>query len=414
MSRADRARAKKKTHKLSSQQVHWIRCQKALGLSTRQAAKAFKLRYHYIHSVSPSTVWRIWNDDLHVATHCRICETRKGTLASGGVPFSVEPDLCDPCYKVMDTARSNAQERKDKTATRQRIINEVGEDPDLELVDLPHYLRRAIYNDENIDLTKEDLLRTPRTHKRSRSVASDCLDPATPETNGWFGAIYALHFVGRPELEKFVYVGMTTSGVLKRFAAHISDAKNEDRASSGTPYYRKVMTELDRTGGITDIRIQLLENLVYAPDVGHEEIFNEKEQRSFLESQEQKWQKRLFLSGYNLMNASFKINTSHPLYQDITRKELADWVANPEQYNITDLSNIGHGYYELDTNSTSGRKGWKFYKFEEGEGVSLYTEDTAGNSTGELLIEDIPELSILDEVLESMTLPPDPMPDWLL
>lgn len=368
MTRKDRARAKRKSHKLTAGQVQWIREQKELGLSTRQAAKAFQLHYHYVHKVTASTVWRIWNNQIHKDTSvfCRLCNAKKGTPTTGGRPFSVLPDVCDPCHKILDQTRANAKKRISDTEIRQRLIKEIGEDPDLELMDLPHYIRRKIYEDENILLQREDLLRTSPKNKRLRTTGS-AADPATKENKHWLGAVYALHFVGIPELEKSVYVGQTQSGVLSRFAAHVQDAKSPKRATSGTPYFQKILAELDRTGKLgAAIRIQLLNNVFYDNEnAGHEYKLDEKEKKQFIEIEEQQWQLRLFLSGYTLLNASFKIPTWHPALQVVLHKQIKEWLANPKERNITDLSDVGHGYYTLEKNECSGRQGWKFYKFDE-------------------------------------------------
>ena len=380
MSRQDRKRAKKGSHKLSPQQVEWIRDQKALGLSTRETAKLFRLRYHYIHKISPSTVHRIWKKELHKETRCRLCNAKKGIPKMGGVPFSVLPDVCDPCHKVLEQTRVNAKKRLSDSALRQRLIKEVGEDPDLELIDLPHYIRKKIYEDDNILLEKEDLLRTSPKNKRLRTTGK-YPDPATKEVKYWIGAVYAIHFVGIPELEECVYVGQTQSGVLSRFASHITDAKNPERASSGTRYFQKTLTELDRTGKFSSaIRIQLLSNVLYDNENAEEEykFTSEKEKTSYLELEEQQWQMRLFLSGYKLLNASFKVPTWHPALQAVLHRQMKEWLANPQHHDITDLSSIGCGYYTLERNESGkyARDAWRFYCFVDDTGDAVLLEET--------------------------------------
>lgn len=403
--RPDRIRAKKKTHKLSERQVQWIRDQQGMGLSTRQTARAFKTKYHGIHSISASTVCRIWKNNLHhnnKKVYCDICNVAKGKSSTQGVPFTIVSGRCDPCHKILETARANATKRRDKAATRRKILEEVGKDPDLELIDLPHYLRKHMYNDPSLGLKKEDLI---ASSSRRLRTTGDAPDPSSRGAERWFGAVYAIHFIGKPELANFVYVGQTTQGVLKRFAGHLVDAKNPDRASSGTPYFQKLLAELDRTDQLDCVRLQLLDNLVYGPDVGHEEEFDEKERTYFLELTEQKWQKRFFLTGYHLLNASFKIKCDYPEMQDIQREDILKYSKNPEKLEVADLSNIGHGYYSFkkDLKSSKGIvDAWQFYKFTD-EGVELYTDEQVGCDDSSL---PAPDEVVLEESEE--------MPDWLL
>tara|TARA_R110002110_G_scaffold11868_1_gene56729 strand:- start:448 stop:1656 length:1209 start_codon:yes stop_codon:yes gene_type:complete len=401
--RADRIRAKKKSHKLSERQVQWIRDQQEVGLSTRETARAFKAKYHGIHSINASTVCRIWKKNLHDnKVYCSICNAAKGKPSTGGLPFTIVPDRCDPCHKIFETARTNASERRDKSATRRKILEEIGKDPDLELIDLPHYLRKHMCNDPSLGLNKGDMIES--SSKRLRTTG-DAPDPSVRETERWFGSVYAIHFIGKPELANFVYVGQTTQGVLKRFAGHLQDAKNPERASSGTPYFQKLLAELDRTDQLDCVRLQLLDNLVYGPDVGHKEEFDEKERTHFLELTEQKWQKRFFLAGHHLLNASFKIQCAHPQLQDIQREDILEYSKNPEKLGVADLSNIGHGYYGFmkDLRSSKGIvDAWQFYTFTD-EGVERFTDEHVNCDDSSL---PAPDEVVLEEPAE--------MPVWLL
>jgi hypothetical protein len=62
--RKDRARAKKKTHKLTERHVNMIRSQKGKQ-SVREIAKWFARETHYIYKVSPSMVHHILSGKRH-------------------------------------------------------------------------------------------------------------------------------------------------------------------------------------------------------------------------------------------------------------------------------------------------------------------------------------------------------------
>ncbi len=62
--RKDRARAKKKTHKLTERHVQMIRSQKDKQ-SVREIAKWFARETHYIYKVSPSMVHHILTGKRH-------------------------------------------------------------------------------------------------------------------------------------------------------------------------------------------------------------------------------------------------------------------------------------------------------------------------------------------------------------
>jgi|TARA_R110000765_G_scaffold97085_1_gene182740 hypothetical protein len=62
--RKDRARAKKKTHKLTQRHVEMIRSQRGRQ-SVREIAKWFARETHYIYKVSPSMVHHILSGKRH-------------------------------------------------------------------------------------------------------------------------------------------------------------------------------------------------------------------------------------------------------------------------------------------------------------------------------------------------------------
>lgn len=62
--RKDRARAKKKTHKLMPRHIEMIRSQKGKQ-SVRQIAKWFARETHYIYKISPTMVHHILTEKRH-------------------------------------------------------------------------------------------------------------------------------------------------------------------------------------------------------------------------------------------------------------------------------------------------------------------------------------------------------------
>ena len=62
--RRDRARARKKTHKLTEKHVAMIRSQKG-KMTMREICKWFQIKTHYVFKVSPATVCLILNNKIH-------------------------------------------------------------------------------------------------------------------------------------------------------------------------------------------------------------------------------------------------------------------------------------------------------------------------------------------------------------
>jgi hypothetical protein len=222
----------------------------------------------------------------------------------------------------------------------------VEEDDETELIDLPGRIRKKIIESDEFSLTAEDLFR-PRSKNRILGSSKHSSDPACREAHSnWLGAVYAIYFIGDPELEKMVYVGMTTSGVMKRFQIHLSDCRTRKKLTVGNATYKSVLKRLQKENKQTSIRIQLLENYVYEYDKEDEEDeITDEDTRFILELLEQKWQQRFFLSGYELINASFKVSTKSTIMQEMTRDGMREWLANPDTYNIKDISEVGIGCY---------------------------------------------------------------------
>jgi hypothetical protein len=339
--RKDRRRAKKTTHKLAPDQIKWIREQQGT-LSTRDTAKEFARHYHYVHKISASMVHRIWTGKCHSTKACSICSV----VEAKSNRFKVSKEMCDRCHSDLRRTKEQAQKRKHQTDRLIKLMKAVEDDDDAELIDLPGYLRKKIIESDDFTLTGQDLAR-PRSQNRILGSSKHSSDPACREAHSnWLGAVYAIYFIGEPEFEKMVYVGMTTSGVMKRFQMHLSDCRTRKKLTVGNATYKSVLKGLQKENKQTSIRIQLLENYYYEYDEEDEEDeITDDDKRFILDLLEQKWQLRFFLSGYELINASFKVSTKAKLLQEWTRKGIRQWFANPELNDITDVSEVGMGCY---------------------------------------------------------------------
>ena len=388
--RKDRVRAKKGSFKFSPDQIEWVMNQKGV-LSVRETRKAFARRYHYIHHISIGMISGIWNGKYHKDKKCSSC----GVIETKCSPFTISKDRCDSCYNLLQKTLEAAKKREHLN----NLIKEVKDIDGVELIDLPLNVRQKLIKDKTFDLTSEDLF---RPQGKNRLLSSDpSVDPANKDAwpaGQWAGAVYAIYFVGEPGLEDKVYVGLTTSGVMKRFQIHLSDCRTRKKITCGNGEYKRILKRLQKENKHHCIRIQLLENNGFADEDKEEwSDITQKEKMVFLELLEQKWQQRFFLSEWTMLNASFKINTKLKLIQDSIRENMRRWLENPESHNIKDISKVGIGTYV--PRKVSQGWTWDFNALgEEAYESSPYAGGTA-------LESEPPEES--EETVEEM-------PDWLL
>jgi len=282
---------------------------------------------------------------------CSICETKANA-------FTFSEDTCDTCHKVVQSTTQDAKRRREL----ERLVQIVEDDEEMELVDLPAHIRRRILESGDFSFTSRDLARGKQKDKIYAALGDDPACRSSQPEGDFVGAVYALYFPDEPGLEKLVYVGLSIGGVMNRFKGHLSDARTRKKNSTGNATYKSLLKRLQKENKQTSIRVQLLENFGYDSEVGEEKLTH-KERITLLELLEQKWQMRFFLSGFELLNASFKICTKSPLFQRIIREDLASF--DPDLHGIKDISKVGLGCY-VGREYRAGYA-WNFVPFTEQE-----------------------------------------------
>jgi hypothetical protein len=289
-------RRKQKTHKLTAKQVEFITSLKG-QYSTRRAASIFAETF-FAHTINASTVSRIWNGKLHESqtnpskgVPCEVC---KELITS---TFAKKSGRCDGCASLLQRTRINARARIDRTKTLLNVVKHVQADPELEPLDLPFYYRKNI---EAAGIKVEDLY-------HDKAAYSGEGKDWTQDNENIAGAVYAIEFTHDPEYANKVYIGCTKQGVLKRWRQHIADQRADQTkrpSHVGSVEYRNLIRHLSTTNQIHTVRLHILETV----DRRHLKYKDkEKEVKEIVESIEQNIQLKLFLGGYDLMNASFRI-----------------------------------------------------------------------------------------------------------
>ena len=129
---------------------------------------------------------------------------------------------------------------------------------------------------------------------------------------------------------------------MSRFTGYLSDTRTRENISCRNQQYKSLLKRIQGESKQASIRVQLLENFGYDPEM-EEDKLTSKQEVNLLELLEQKWQLRFFLSGFELLNASFKICTRSSLFQNIIRESLFSF--DPDKDAIKDISKVGLGCY---------------------------------------------------------------------
>ena len=311
---------KQKSHKLTNKHVDFIISLKG-EYSTRKAARLFSEAF-FAHKINPSTVHRIWKGQIHTSqtdpTKASYCEVCRITLVN-----SNHETQCDKCAATLAIATANAASRMAKKGMLTKVVEHVQSHPELEPMDLPFHYRKNI-SDAGIEV--EDLFHEVGAYG---GEGKDW----TKDDENIVAVAYALEFTHDPAYAKKIYVGCTTVGVQTRWRRHMAGSARK-KWSTGSSEYRSLMRHLRATQQFHTARVHVLHTV----DGRHlKNKDDEKEVMKVAESVEQDCQLKCFLGGYELLNASFKIQSSR---SSETRQFITE-----NAHKQLDLYDVSVGYF---------------------------------------------------------------------